>query len=436
MLDKVKNTIEKYSMLSPSDKVFVALSGGADSVCLLLCLKKLGIDVSALHINHHLRGEESDRDMNFCKKLCHDLGVELFVHHLDVKAYCEKTRKSTELSARELRYGIFKAYENKGKIATAHNLNDCLETTLLNLSRGTGIKGLCGVPPKRDNLIRPLCQVSRKEIEEYLSAEKQTFVTDSTNLSDDYTRNKIRHLVIPQLQSINTGLFSSYQKTRENLFEDNDYLEGVAEKALEEVKTQWENTFDLNALNSLHNAVKSRVIAEILKQYGVEVCYEKIKLLEKAVKENTTVEMKKGVYFSVNEDTLKVTFSQIRLPKIRIEAKTKNDIIFFDRIVRLEIVDADSVHKNFTNNILDYDKIKGKLFLRNRLDGDRISLCGRGFTSSVKKLFNENVPKNLRDTRVILEDEEGIVFLEGFGCAERVKIDDQSLQVLKISTIG
>ena len=178
MLLKVKETIEKFNMLKNGEQVTTALSGGADSVALALALKMLGYEVKAVHVNHHLRGEESDRDMKFCEDFCEKNNIPLDVCHVDVLEYAQKTGLSTETAARELRYQFFEKIN--GKVATAHNLNDCVETTLFNLSRGTGLKGTCGIPPVRDNFIRPLADVTRVEIEIFLKEQDQPYVTDST----------------------------------------------------------------------------------------------------------------------------------------------------------------------------------------------------------------------------------------------------------------
>ena len=148
MISKVRDTISEYDMISYGENVLVGLSGGADSVCLLLCLMELGINISAFHVNHNLRGEESLRDKRFCVSLCEKLGVKIYTADIDVTGYCEKNHLSIEEGARELRYRELMSI-GADKIATAHNINDCLETTVFNLARGTGLKGLCSIPPKR-----------------------------------------------------------------------------------------------------------------------------------------------------------------------------------------------------------------------------------------------------------------------------------------------
>ena len=263
MLNKVANTIEKYNMLQKSERVLVGLSGGADSVSLLLCLKRLGYNLAACHINHQLRGDESVRDEQFCIELCSKLDIEIFVHRIDVDEYCNQNGLSIEEGARKLRYSLF---DKAGcdKIATAHTLSDCLETSLFNFARGTGLKGLCSIPPVRNNIVRPLIECTRQEIENFLENENKGFVIDSTNLQNDYSRNKLRHLVVPVLEDINPSLLSTYYKTLENLKSDEKYLDLQANKLLSAALS--DTGYNAALLDDAHHAIKNRAIAKILSQ--------------------------------------------------------------------------------------------------------------------------------------------------------------------------
>lgn len=432
MLENVRKTLKKYNMIKQGEQICVALSGGADSVCLLLVLKMLGCDVSAVHINHHLRGEESDNDMKFCENLCEKLDVKLDVRHVDVMSYARKFGLSTETAARELRYEIFKEYETFAKVATAHNLDDCLETTLFNLARGTGIKGLCGVPPVRGQIVRPLIETTREEIERFLLSKNQTFVTDSTNLETDFSRNKIRHLVLPQLKKINPSLLQSYKKTHDNLCSDMNYLDEISEKVFVNAKLSQPNSFSLEEILKQHNAVKHRVFAKIFDEYDVENSFDKICEVENLCENDGKLNVKQNTFFVAQNGILTVKFARKSYEKVSLKLESFGKYNFLDRKVSLFLRENCTINKNFTKNILDYGKIKGELFLRNRLDGDRITLCSRDFSSSVKKLFNAEFPPEIRDNRLLLCDDDGLVFVEGFGCADRVKIDDATEKILEI----
>lgn len=270
-IDKIRETVAQYEMVSKGETVCVGLSGGADSVSLLHALKKLGDElgfkVRAVHINHGLRGEESERDMRFCERLCGELGIDIEVRRLNLAAAKEK-HESLEECARKARYEAFAEVVGEDRLATAHNLNDSAETVLLNLMRGTGLKGLCGIPPKRGNIIRPLIRCSRAEVEEYCRVSGLSYVTDSTNLSDDYTRNKVRHRIIPEMLKINPALPDVISRMTELLREDSDYLEALAEKALAD--SAFGMGYRAEELARLPNPIKSRAVRKILSDGGIE----------------------------------------------------------------------------------------------------------------------------------------------------------------------
>lgn len=211
--------------------VVLGLSGGADSVALLRLLLRLDVKVEAVHCNFHLRGEESDRDMEFCRKLCLCLGLPLDIVHFDVPAYEKEHGVSTEVACRELRYDYFRrkmADTGAGRIAVAHHADDNIETLLLNLFRGAGIGGLKGMLPDANGVIRPLLSVTRKEILRYLTALDQDYIVDSSNLSSDYRRNFIRNELLPAIETRWTGVRKSLVNTIGNLQADHEALEKKA----------------------------------------------------------------------------------------------------------------------------------------------------------------------------------------------------------------
>ena len=433
MLDIVSKTIAEHNMIQKSERVLVGLSGGADSVSLLLCLLKLGYNVSACHINHQLRGEESLRDEQFCIDFCKKLGVPLEVHRLDVSGYCKTNSCSVEEGARTLRYEIF-AQSGFEKIATAHTLSDCIETTVFNLARGTGLKGLCSIPPIRGNIIRPLIDCTRSDIEEFLLQEKQSYVTDSTNLETEYSRNKIRLKLIPILGELNTSLFKTYKNTLANLKNDEDYLELQLAKLLDSACVS--GGYNAEILSQAHPALANRAIAEILSENNISVGYERILSIAKLLKNGGKINLRDNIFAVCNDGLLqiKVIEATAETTDYSVEVVFENEYAFFDKNVSFEIIDYsggyENVNKKLANICCDYDKIIGKVFLRNRKDSDKITLCNRRFTSSVKKLFNSSVPLENRHKVAILEDNEGIIFIEGFGCAERVKIDENTRHIL------
>ena len=263
MWSKVKRYIKKYNLLNSNDLHIVALSGGADSVALLLLLKEHGFNVHAAHCNFHLRGDESDRDEAFCEELCQQLGVELHRAHFDTREYAELHKVSIEMAARELRYKWFEQLRQDigaAGICVAHHRDDSVETVLLNLVRGTGLRGLTGIQPRNGSILRPLLCVSRAEIEAFLAEKGQKYVTDSTNLEADVQRNVVRLEVFPLLRKLNPAVAENIQRTTENLAEAQQVL-NVAIASI--------NSSNILNLSDLEKYGSSEyLVFEWLKKYG------------------------------------------------------------------------------------------------------------------------------------------------------------------------
>lgn len=218
--NRIQHAIEEKELFALNDKVLVALSGGADSVALLRVLTDLGYLCECAHCNFHLRGEESDRDEWFVRSLCQELQVPLHVKHFETESYAKEKQVSIEMAARELRYAWFEELRKETEavvIAVAHHRDDSVETFLLNLIRGTGINGLKGIQSKNGNIVRPLLETSREDILDYLAHLKQDYVTDSTNLQDEYMRNKIRLNLLPIMKEMNPSIMESIQETAQKL---------------------------------------------------------------------------------------------------------------------------------------------------------------------------------------------------------------------------
>ena len=234
----VHKFIEEKKLFNLQDKILVALSGGADSVALLRVLLSLGYTCECAHCNFHLRGLESDRDETFVRQLCEKQGIPLHVTHFDTSAYAKEHHISIEMAARELRYEWFEHIRKEigaSAIAVAHHRDDSVETFLLNLMRGAGINGLKGIPVKNGLIVRPLLSVSREDILDYLQAIHQDFVTDSTNMEDEYMRNKIRLNIIPVMKEVNPSIMETIQETTfrfseiSNIYQQ-DRMEAIAHK--------------------------------------------------------------------------------------------------------------------------------------------------------------------------------------------------------------
>ncbi len=431
--ENVRRAAEKFAMLENTGGICCGLSGGADSVSLLLILRELqgeyGFKLTAVHVNHRIRGKESERDKHFCEDLCGRLGVPIEIREVDAPAYSKERGLSLEEGSRELRYGIFReiAAAENCRIATAHTLNDSAETVIFNLARGTGIKGLTGIPPVRDKIIRPLIFCTREEVEDFLARKGQDFVTDSSNLSDDYTRNRIRHKIIPLMEELHGGFLENIRRMTENLAEASGYLEAEAEK------------YSGADLRELHGALKSRIIANALKNAGAEVNSSRIGDIEKLLCCGGKINLSGELYALVTDGRLSV--KKIRNTPVIFEetpVKMGENPFLCDKTVIIEANKCEKsdieriINNSFTKDGLDYDKIQGDVVLRNRRNGDKYIRVNRSFKSSLKKLMNESIPLGKRDFIPVLADGKGIIWVEGFGIADRVKIDENTKNVMFI----
>lgn len=262
--------------IAPSGGILVALSGGADSVCLLdlfLCAKARGdfpFAVAAAHLNHSLRGKESDRDEAFCRAFCESRGVPLVCEKADVAAFAKKENLGTEEAARRVRYAFLERtlqiLPDIACIATAHNKDDFCETMLLNLVRGSGLSGLCSIPRRRGAIIRPLLDISRAEILAYNAAHALSFVTDSTNADTSYSRNRVRHCVLPEFSKISAGYADSMTRTAALLRRDAEYLDGEAQKLYTECVQ--DGVLYTKSAQNFHLSMLSRIVKMLYNEHG------------------------------------------------------------------------------------------------------------------------------------------------------------------------
>ena len=426
----VYDTIIEQNVLKKGMSAAAALSGGADSVCLLLMLAELkddiGFELSAVHINHMIRGAESDRDEEFCRRLCEENNIPLHVFREDIPKLVKTSGKSLEETAREIRYKRFREVSGEnGVIATAHTLSDNAETVLLNLIRGTGLKGLCGIPQIRGNIVRPLINITREQVEGYLQSRGQSYVTDSTNLSDDYTRNKIRHLIIPRMKEINGGFYKSFGNALKALRMENGFIEDMTATALKERLNG--GKLDISGLDEV---IKRRLVSYFLDKNDLPISFDNIERVSALSEKDGRINIKKDTYISGRNGVISIETAQKPVKDTEKPLITGDNSIFSGIVLKAEMSDSMKVHRDLC---IDMDKVNGQLVLRNRRFGDRVKLIGREFTSSVKKLISEKVPKEKRDTLHFISDDEGVVFMEGFGIADRVKTDDKTERFLNIT---
>ena len=426
MHHKIIEFIEKHSMVAKGETILAAVSGGADSVYMLHVLldlsEKLGFSLCAAHFNHMLRGEEADSDEAFVKSLCTALEIPFYSERGDVAAFAKNHGKSTEEAARIMRYAFLQNTAEKigaAKIATAHNADDNAETVILNLVRGTGLAGLRGIPPTRDNIIRPILCITRQEVETYLSSCGIEYVTDSTNLEDIYSRNKLRHHVMPVLQELNPRFSESILRTGDLLRQDEEYLSCEAEKIINEHADG--NRIKTSVLSALPKSISSRVIVKLaavsLPQIAVDSILKLCNNTSPSAKLNLpSITVRREYGDLVFGDTDIKTFSPIVL-----EEGTPAVISELNIEVTLETsVCTDNIHKSFTGYIFKTADVCGKITIRPRKIGDKLKLRGTSCTKTLKKLFTEkHIPSVYRELQPVISDDFGVLGVYGLGCDVR-----------------
>lgn len=270
ILQQVAGFVARNQLLAADNKYIVALSGGADSVALLLIMKALGYDVEAAHCNFHLRGKESERDENFCVSLCESLGIILHRIHFDTLTYAQLHKVSIEMAARDLRYSYFEQLRrdiNADAICVAHHKDDNVETILLNLVRGTGMNGLTGISPRNGFILRPLLCIGREDILEYLEAENQDYVTDSSNLIDDVQRNKIRLNVLPLLENVNPAVKDNILTMARWIAEAST----IVEASLDEAKAKAVSSLSVGVSSQNLSAKKHNAKPKVNDSFSVDI---------------------------------------------------------------------------------------------------------------------------------------------------------------------
>lgn len=446
VLEKAKKAINEYKMLENVSTVVVGLSGGADSVCLLHVLYTLKdeykLKLIASHVNHGIRGEEAGNDALFSKNFAETLGADFKLLQVDCVKEARENGETLEEAGRRIRYEFFDMLceDETYVIATAHNSNDNLETVVFNITRGSALSGAKGIPPKRDNIIRPLIFCSRAEIEGYCKENNLSFVTDSTNLSDDYTRNRIRHNVLPELEKVNSNAIEAFTRFSESVRIDDDYLDSIAENALEKAKLS-ECSYSTEAINSLHPSIKRRVIFKVINRFSEELPdSKKINLVLSCISENSKIQLYKNCYCESKENELKFFKNdnnkecEKQEPKI-LECENFS-VNFGGYTVKGEYFSKTSQKINdlLLDNLIDCDTISGNLILRTRNEGDKITLRKRKVTKTLKKLFIEEcILKDERDKIPVISDRNGVVWVSGFGVNKNNAVKEDTKNILSIS---
>ncbi len=421
MLNGLLTQLRDYRMVQPGDRVYCAVSGGADSMALLwamyLLREKLEIDLHAAHFNHRLRGEESDRDEQFVREFCRRFEIPLAVGQGDVAA----GKKGLEAAAREARYGFLDALP--GKVATAHTADDNAETVLMHLVRGTGLKGLGGIMPVCGSRIRPMLTVTRQQVLAFLEEYHIAYVEDGSNASDAFLRNRLRHSVMPLLKKENPSLAENVSRMAMELRRDEEQLQALADfRVLPGVKE----------LCSLSAPVRSRMLERFLRENGVkEPEREHILLAESLVfsqRPSARGTFPGGVTLCRNYDRLEAAPSQSRIPQITL--RPGETVLWQD--FRVSCTMAEEICNTETVFTVD---AAGPITLRSRQTGDEMRLPGG--TKTLKKLFiDRKIPAARRSFLPVAVDEKGILGVCGIGADEKRKTRSLPGVQLRFETVS
>lgn len=401
--------------------ILCAVSGGMDSMYLLCRLRELGYFVAAAHYNHGIRGGESDRDETFVREFCAGEGIPFCAEKGDAAAYAAAQGLSVEDGARKLRYAFLeKTAREAGAavIATAHTAEDNAETLLLNLVRGTGLRGLGGIPPVRGNIVRPMLEVTRAEIESYMAGRNIPHVEDSTNAMDIYARNRIRHEVMPVLKGLNPAFVRTAGRTAELLRRDGECLDAMAERFVAEYRR--DNALPVKALMDLPEAVRTRAV----RRMGGETL--------SAVQTEAVLALQPGGVTDVSRMRVGRTRDRLvfgvrmaePIPERELVPGEWTEIPEAGLKVRLRegmTEEEPSAHGEYTTFSFSCEHIYGTITIASRREGDRFRPAGRGCAKSLKQLFMENdIPAWERDAVPVLRDEKGVLFVWGIGPDERI----------------
>ncbi len=421
--------------LKRGSTIAVALSGGGDSMALLnymLSIKeKYAISVIALNVEHGIRGEESKNDTLFVTDYCAKNDVTLLSYTVDAIAYAKKEKLSIEQSARALRYQCFFDAINNGKcdaVATAHHADDNTESVLLNLFRGSGIKGLTGIKNDYDGkILRPFLSVTKQEIEQYLASNRIPYVTDKTNLSDEYTRNYLRLNVIPEIKKIFPELNKSIVRITEIASAEDEFMDSVANRSI----TDTDGTVKI-ALPQ-HRAILSRAIIIAMQKLGVEKDWQKchvddcIKL--SSAQNGTSINLPKSIVAIKEYDAL-VLYVNTKPEQVTIPFSI-GTFTLSEQSVSIEKVDSASAPDLKAGLFGDLNKIPSGALIRFKHDGDRFTKFGGGTKSLNDYLTDKKIPLRLRNTLPILADGNDVLVIFGIASSNRIKVDENTTDIIK-----
>ncbi|MBW8384318.1 MAG: tRNA lysidine(34) synthetase TilS [Youngiibacter sp.] len=451
--EKVEAFCDENGLLDKNDRVLVAFSGGSDSLCMLNILMELkgeyGLKLGAAHVNHLLRGEAADADEEFCRDTCDNIGIPFYCLRKDAEGYAAEKGVSTEVAGREIRYSFLsEVMEREGynKCATAHNLNDQGETVLLNLIRGTGLSGLTGISARREVFIRPLLSTPRSEIEEYLTGIGQEGRKDATNDENNYSRNKLRNVIIPYIrENFNEDFSTTVYRMAELLEEDNLYIEGRAKEAVDRyvLEKSYETMIRKEAFR-LEKAILNRVVLSAVRMVkGDTINIEKVHV-DKIVRLQSgetgkIIDIKDDITAYNNYGDMYIRRRGTSIdPSILSPLKEKSYNIpgtyYIGSLrVRFEILDSIPPKKDPCCRYFDLDSTGRRVKIRNRVHGDRVKPLGMTGYKKVKDIFiDRKIKRDLRNNLLVFLKDDEIFYIEDTVTGEDFKVTDKTEKVLSV----
>ena len=458
ILKKVYEYIKKNKLIEENEHIIVGLSGGADSICLLHILhslsKTLKIKLTAIHINHMLRGEEAQRDEDFVVDFCNKIGVDVITKKINVSQISKERKLSEEEAGRNARYATFYEYKkllDADKIATAHNKNDNAETVIMNIIRGTGLSGLKGIDSKRNDIIRPILVLERGEIEDYCNACKLSVVTDSTNKETVYTRNKIRLKLIKEIDDMfNVNITRKINQMSDLVREDNDYLEYTAKQVFSnclEDRNSREICLNIKKIRKHHKAIIKRVLRLSIGEIKNDINSIENKHIESIcglIDSNKTgikVELPKKIRAYKDYNILRIykkedvqeKFDEVKVDGIR-DIKLNNEYLV--KMERVEDIKKESLKDTYAK-YFDYDKlIKEGFTIRKRRDGDIFKPLNSNGTKKLKKYFiDKKISRIERDNFYLLAKGNEIIWIVRDKISDNYKVTSETKGIIKITFI-
>lgn len=439
-ISKVKQFICANDLFDTERLQLIALSGGADSVALLRVMLQLGYKCHAVHCNFHLRGEESMRDEQFVRELCNTLSVPLYVQDFDTVSYAESNGISIEMAARELRYSLFEELREKNnaeRIVVAHHLNDSVETVIMNLARGTGLRGLRGIMPLNGGIARPLLNVSRDEIEQYLEESGQAFVVDSTNLQTEYRRNKIRHNVIPVLKELNPNVEKSIMQASTRLQQAYTLYNKSVLQAIDRILTTDGVTARID-IAALHKEDAHETIAfELLNRFGFQ---------EPQVQDILSIPAgTSGKQFNSASHALVIDRDSLLIRPLMPQGAFTSEIVldtdvkrvtlpFGKALVFSKVSQGTAISHDSQIAMIDADLAGNRFIIRQVTEGDSFIPFGmKGKQNLSDFMTNRKFSLFQKQDQLVVCNDSGIVWVIGQRIDNRYRITERTKNILKIN---